>query len=252
MEFFDTHIHLQDKAFFQDREDVINRAFNNGINYLINVGDSLKSSEDAILLAKKYGNFYAAAGIHPHNAESFQNNMAEKLLHLAKDKKVVAIGEIGLDFYKDFSPEEKQKEVFEKQLIIAQELSLPVIIHTREAYIETFAILKKYQVKGVFHAFSSTREDAKKVLDMGFYIGIGGILTFKNSLLKDVLKFIPVDRIVLETDAPYLAPVPMRGKRNEPAFLIYTAKFLSEIKDITLEEVARITTKNARVLFLNQ
>ena len=252
MEFFDTHIHLQDKAFSQDRNKVISRAFNNGIKYLINVGDSLKSSEDAILLAQKYENFYAASGIHPHNAKDFREDTTESLINLTKNTKVVAIGEIGLDFYKNFSPKEKQKEVFEKQLMIAQELNLPVIIHTREAYMETFEILKKYQVEGVFHAFSSTREDAERALDMGFYIGIGGILTFKNTLLKDVIKFIPINRIVLETDAPYLAPVPMRGKRNEPVFLIYTAKFLSETKNTPLEDIAYKTTQNAKKLFLNE
>ena len=252
MEFFDTHTHLQDEAFNQDRERVIKRAAELGVKYLINVGDSLASSTQAVVLAETYTNFYASVGIHPHNAKDLQEETSESLRYLAKHKKVVAIGEIGLDFYKNFSPAEKQREAFEEQLIIAQKLGLPVIIHTREAYSETFKILRKYQVKGVFHAFSSEKEDAEQVLDMGFYIGIGGILTFKNSSLRDVIRFIPIEKIVLETDAPYLAPSPMRGKRNEPAFLIYTAKFLSEIKNCSLEEVASTTTRNARTLFLNR
>lgn len=250
MEFFDTHTHLQDKAFNQDRDRVIKRAADAGVKYLINVGDSLASSARAVVLAKTNKNLYASVGIHPHNAKYLHKETSESLQSLAKNKEVVAIGEIGLDFYRNFSPQEKQRKAFEKQLIIARELGLPVIIHTREAYSETFKILRKYQIKGVFHAFSSEKEDAKQALDMGFYIGIGGILTFKNSSLKDVVRFIPIEKIILETDAPYLAPSPMRGKRNEPAFLIYTAKFLSEIKNCSLEEVASITTRNARTLFL--
>jgi len=252
MEFFDTHTHLQDRVFDRDRKAVIDRAFNNGVQYFINVGDSLISSENAILLAKENKNCYAAIGIHPHNAADFQKDTIEKLLKLSKDKYVIAVGEIGLDFYKNISPGEKQIEVFEKQLLLTERLKLPVIIHTREAYLEVFNILKGHNLKGVFHAFSSNKEDAAKILDMGFYLGIGGILTFKNASLKDFIKFIPLNKIILETDAPYLAPYPMRGKRNEPAFIVYTAKYLSEIKNIDVEEIAHITTTNAIELFLNK
>ena len=245
----DTHAHIL-KEYYTDIDGVLDRAKNNGINKIIISGCDESSIKESIELINKYNNLYATIGYHPDEALSVDDYDIENLKQLInKNSKIVGIGEIGLDYYYGKENKEKQIELFEKQLFLAEALNLPVVIHTRDAFLDTYNILKKYNVKGIIHCFSGSIEVAKKYIDLGFFLGIGGVITFKNSKLSEVIKYIDLNNIVLETDSPYLAPVPFRGKQNESACIKNIAEFICDIKDIGLKELDNITTNNTLKLF---
>jgi TatD DNase family protein len=249
----DTHVHLDFEAFDPDREEVILRARENGIVGLLNVGIDLRSSGAGIRLAESHEGVWAAVGVHPHDVAEITTAHVEALGEAAKHPKVVAIGEVGLDFYRDLSPREKQREAFAWFLELARERQLPVIIHTRAAHKETLEMVRRESEKGllrgVFHCFSGDREVAEEVLGLGFHISFCGNLTYKNSRLAEVLRFVPLERLLLETDSPFLPPEPHRGKRNEPVYLHLTARKIAEVKAVPLSEVLARTTQNAIELF---
>lgn len=251
--FVDSHVHLNMKDFNSDRDEVIKRAKKEGVKYFLNIGFNLTSSIESSKLAERYSFIFASLGFHPHDAKEFEEGHLKTFEALLKrNKKIVAIGEIGLDYFRDLSPREKQKEVFIRQIEFATEKKLPIVIHERDAFPDVISIVRRYKgrVRGVFHCFNHGPERMKEVIRLGFYIGIGGPLTYpKNKKLREAVKFAPDDGILLETDSPYLPPQGKRGKRNEPSFMIRTAKKLSEIKGIPLEKVMDVTTKNFENLF---
>ena len=247
---FDTHTHINTKKYENILENTITNAKNNGVNKILAVGMDLETSKIAIDIANNYENVFATVGIHP--AYVNESNHLD-LDYLYNNDKVVAVGEIGLDFYWTKDNKELQLKVFEEQILKAITLNLPVIIHTRNSFKETYEIVKKYQgrLTGVFHCFSSNLEDAIKTVELGFYIGIDGPITFKNNnteLIK-IVKNIDLKNILIETDSPYLTPKPFRGKMNEPANVRYVAEKIAEIKNVDLSEVIKQTTKNAKKLF---
>lgn len=247
----DTHAHLQWNDYKDDFEKVLENAKKAGVGLILNVGTTIKTSQEAVQIAERYDHIFATVGIHPHDAKEANADSISTLKEFAKHPKVMAIGEMGLDFFYDHSPKEKQIEVFEKQLEIAKELNLPVSVHCRDAFSASFASLKKLNIKrGVFHCFTGTEEEAKEAVALNFYISISGIVTFKKSIaLQDVVKMIPLEHLLIETDCPFLAPEPYRGKRNEPAYVVETAKRIASLKNLPLETVAEITTRNAKNLF---
>lgn len=254
MNFTDTHCHLNDEKFSADLIDVIERAKIAGVNRIINFGDTLKSSAAVVEIAEKFSGMFAGVGVHPEEISDFDKNSAEKILELAKNKKVVAIGEIGLDYYWEKDSEKRllQQKIFVEQLEIAKNLNLPVCIHEREAHGDALKILKTdaKNLRGVMHCYSGSLEMAKELWKMGWLIGVDGPLTFKNSAkLPEIVKAAPREVLLIETDSPYLAPVPNRGKRNEPAFVVDVAKKIAEIRNETLETVAQYTTQNAEKLY---
>ncbi|MEE9591069.1 MAG: TatD family hydrolase [Thermodesulfobacteriota bacterium] len=253
--FIDTHAHLDDPRFNKDREDVIKRAIEAGIEHIITVGcwEPEKGLDTAVRIAESYDNIYTAIGAHPHDARVASNDTFQQIEALTEHKKVIAIGETGLDFHYDKSPRNIQMDVFRRHIQIARRSNLPLIIHTREAEGDTLDILKEEggeEIGGVFHCFSGDHEMARECIKMGFFLSFTGIVTFTNATnIHEIIKKVPVERILLETDCPYLSPEPHRGKRNEPAFLVETAKKIAEIKALSLEDIARITTLNAKELF---
>lgn len=247
---FDSHAHYDDERFNEDREDVIASLKSSGVIGVINCGVDIKSSYNALAFADKYDFFYAACGFHPEEANDIKDEDFDTLKTLLKNEKCVAVGEIGLDYYYDFVPREVQREVFERQLSLACELNLPVIIHDREAHGDTMELLRKYKPNGVLHCFSGSKEIAKEAVDLGLYIGFGGALTFKNAVKPiEACDAVPMDRILLETDCPYMAPVPMRGKRNVSSFIPFVAEKMAEIKGNTPQEILNITANNTCKLF---
>ncbi len=248
---FDTHAHYDDKQFDEDRYTLIEEMHSNGICNIINVGSDMASSKFSIDLADKYDFIYAAVGVHPTEVGGMTDKDIEILSNYAKLPKVVAIGEIGLDYHYDYTTKEEQKHWFEKQLELAYSLDLPVIIHSREATQETYDIIKNSKVrKGVVHAFSGSAEFAKLYTEMGFYIGVGGVVTYKNAKkLVESVRNTDLSRILLETDAPYLSPTPVRGTRNNSQNIKYVADKIGEIKQINPEIVVEKTRENANVLF---
>lgn len=249
--FFDTHAHFDDEKYDGIRDNLMEEMHRNGVDYILNVGADMESSLKSIELADKYDFMYAAVGVHPHEVEHMTDKDIETLREYSKHEKVVAIGEIGLDYYYDLSARDKQRYWFERQLELAAELNLPVSIHSREAAQETFDIIKNSAVrKGSIHAYSGSVEMAKDYINMGFHIGVGGVVTFKNARkLIDVVEFLPIERILLETDSPYLSPVPVRGTVNNSQNLKYIAEKISEIKQISYQEVCKITAETAKVVF---
>jgi TatD DNase family protein len=247
----DTHCHLEMDQFNSDRVDVIERAKNAGIEAMITIGSDLKGNKGALELSEGYDSVYATVGIHPHDAKDFTDDIYRKLKEWATTEKVVAIGEIGLDYHYDNSPREVQREVFKRQLLLAKETNLPVVIHSREAKKDTLEIVRESGIrKGVFHCFSGDIDMAEKVVVMGFHISIAGPVTFKHAKkLVEVAKSVPDDYLLIETDAPYLAPEPFRGKRNEPSYLVNTARTIAELREISMGDLSRITTLNAKRLF---
>jgi len=249
----DSHAHLEMPEFDQDRNEVIQRAKKQGIGYIITIGIQIPEAEKAIALTETYDWIYAAIGIHPHYAQEIGENTYEKLESLASHPKVIAFGEIGLDFFRNLSPREVQLRRFRELIHIGKKLKLPLIIHDRNAHRETLTILEEengFKGGGVIHCFSGDYEMAKKCLDKGFYISIPGTVTFKNATtLHEVVKKLPLDRIIVETDAPFLAPLPFRGKRNEPSYVKYTAEKVGQLMNKSLEEVARQTSENVERLF---
>ncbi|MCX5846876.1 MAG: TatD family hydrolase [Deltaproteobacteria bacterium] len=248
----DSHAHLEMNDFDRDRDEVIRRAENAGVDLIITVGTTLDDCRKAVSIANKYKNVYAAIGIHPHEVKDIDETTYETLKKLAKMDKVVAFGEIGLDFFRNLSPRDVQIRRFGEQLELASEIGLPIIIHDRDAHQETLEMLGGWKGKhrGVVHCFSGNYKMAEKCLEMGFFISIPGAITFgKSEKLRDVVRNIPVTDILVETDAPYLTPHPNRGKRNEPAYVIHTARKVAEIKGLSLEELASVTYQNTRNVF---
>lgn len=249
----DSHAHLDDNRFKRDRKEIINSLEDHGVELVINNGADLQSSIEAVKLAEEYDNIYATVGVHPHAAKEMDDSTIEMLRAFAKRDKVVAIGEIGLDFYYDNSPRDIQRKWFKRQLELAKELDLPVTIHSRDASQEVFDIIKEAQdgsLRGVMHCYSDSLELAREYVKLGFYISLAGPVTFKNARVpKEVAKDIPLDRLLVETDSPYLTPEPNRGKRNEPAYVRYTAGQIAELRGISYEELARATNENTKRLF---
>lgn len=247
---FDSHAHYDDEKFETDRQEVLDGLFSDKICGIINCGCNLESSLMSVELSKKYNGIYAAVGVHPHEAENVNDDEFKKTIELLNESKVVAIGEIGLDFHYDFSPRDIQIEMFERQVKLSKELDIPIIVHDREAHEETYKILRKYKPKGVVHCFSGSVELAKETVKLGMYIGLGGAVTFKNAVKPvEVAKATPMERILLETDAPYMSPVPMRGKRCQSDMIEYTALKIAEIKEIDYESVINTARKNTEELF---
>ncbi|MFC1666853.1 TatD family hydrolase [Candidatus Omnitrophota bacterium] len=249
----DTHCHLDFKAFESDRDDVVMRSISEGIGFIVNVGSSLEGTRRSIEIAERYDLVYAAAGIHPHDADRVKQDDLELFKGCFSGNKVVAIGEIGLDYYKNIASRDNQKRLFVKLLEEAKTRKLPLIIHNRDAHADIMDILKDIMplpVKGVMHCFSGDKVFLKKCLDMGIFISFTCNITFKNaSRLREVARLVPADRLLLETDAPFLAPQIFRGKRNEPCYVKYLAEELARMKDLSFEEIADITTRNAKELF---
>ena len=247
----DAHAHLEMKEFDADREAVLGRAAAAGVDYIITVGTDIKLSQKALSLASSYQNVFATVGIHPHEADTATQENLDIIAKMALHQKVVAYGEIGLDFFRDLAPREMQKDAFARQLNIAAELNLPVVIHDRNAHDLVLKMVEESGVRrGVFHCFSGDYQMAEKCIALGFYISIPGTVTFdKTNKTSDVVKNIPLEWLLLETDCPYLSPVPYRGKRNEPSFIVHTAKKVAQIKNLPWEEVAHATAQNTKTLF---
>ena len=247
---FDSHAHYDDKAFEDDLTDTVRQMKANGVVGIINGGINYESSAKIVELSKRFDIFYSAVGVHPEDLYSDEKFSPDKLLNLVSNPKTVAIGEIGLDYHWDTHPADFQKVWFEDQLDFARQVDLPVIIHDREAHGDTLEILKKHKPKGVLHCFSGSNETAKEILKLGMYIGVGGVVTFKNARKTvEVIKELPLDRLLLETDAPYLSPEPFRGKRCKSDLIYFTARRIAEIKEIPVEEVLIASMENIKTLF---
>ena len=250
---FDSHAHYDDEAFNEDREAILNSLPKNGISPIVNVSAQLSGVTATVELTEKYPFIYGSVGVHPDHVGELSEEKIQWMKELAGREKIVAVGEIGLDHYWDTESDEVQRKWFIRQLELAKEVNLPVIIHSREASQETFDIMKEHHAGstgGVIHCFSYGVDQAREYLDMGYFLGIGGVLTFKNAKkLKEVAEYAPMDRLVLETDCPYLTPVPYRGKRNSSLYLSYVAEALAELKGMEKDEVIRVTAENARRLY---
>lgn len=246
---FDTHAHYDDDRFDGDRDRLFNEYFPcSGVCGVITCGTDEQSCQKAVDLAEKYPNVYAAVGIYPENTENGVN--LEKLRSLSNHEKVKAIGEIGLEYHYEGVPHDIQKREFERQILLANELCLPVIVHNREAHNDTLEILKRTKPRGVIHCFSGSVEVAKEILKLDMYIGLGGAVTFKNARVPvEAARYVPLDRLVLETDAPYMSPVPHRGERCDSVMIKYVAERIAKIKQVSVEKILEITEKNARKLF---
>ena len=247
---FDSHAHYDSEAFDADRKELLNALPERGVCGIINCASDMASSLTSLELADEFDFVYAACGVHPHEAEGCKDGYISVLKKLCAEEKCVAVGEIGLDYHYDFSPRDIQKAVFEQQLVLAKELDLPVIIHDREAHEDTFNLLKKYRPKGVVHCFSGSAETAKEVVKLGMYIGLGGAVTFKNARKpREVAEIVPADKLLIETDCPYMTPVPFRGQRCDSSFIPYTAEVLAQARGVTVDEILELTRKNANTLF---
>ncbi len=253
MKIFETHAHYDDTAFSEDRDFLLQQMHREGIEYIVNIGCSMETSRGITKLVRQYDFLYGTVGVHPEDAGSLTEPDMEELEELSRQEKILAIGEIGLDYHYDEPPRDIQKQWFVRQLDLAKRRQLPVVIHSRDAAKDTLDIMKAEhagKTNGVIHCFSYGIEMAREYLNMGYYIGIGGVVTFKNGRkLKKVAEYVPLDSIVLETDAPYLAPVPFRGKRNCSLYLKYVAEELAQLKGISAEEVCAVTFENAKRLY---
>ncbi|MEW6016238.1 MAG: TatD family hydrolase [Candidatus Zixiibacteriota bacterium] len=248
----DSHCHLDFKEFRGRLDSIIEAAHQAGVHTMINIGADLETSRNSVSLAMKYESVYATVGVHPHDARTYNDDVASELTALLGKSKVVAIGEIGLDYYRDLSPRPVQKKVFRQQLELAVKHQMPVVIHTREAFPETFEIVKEYSPRlpgGIFHCFPGTVEEAMQVIGIGFHISVGGVITFPNSRMAAVAAGVPLDRILLETDSPYLAPVPYRGKTNQPAYVRVVAEKLAALRNLSVEEIEKVTDRNCRKVY---
>lgn len=258
----DTHCHLDFDAFDDDRDEVISRARQAGIRRILNPGIDTQSSREALSLSERYDEVYTACGVHPNDALTWDDRTLGILRQLAGQPKVVAIGEIGLDYYRDRAPRELQREIFHKQLLLAEELSLPVVIHSRAAMHDILEMLAVWHQRlvidgsalverpGVLHSFSGDRVDAEKVIELGFYIGVTGPVTYPNAVeLRQTLSTVPISSLLVETDAPFLTPQPHRGERNEPAHVSHTAQKIAELHSLATEVVAEQTSANSKLLF---
>jgi len=251
MKWMDSHAHLDDRAFDVDRASVIARCAEEDMG-ILSIGTSLASSRAAVRLAKRYRTMWATVGVHPHSAKSVDAATIMELREMAQENLVVGIGEIGLDYYRDLSPRDRQRAVFSQQLNLAAELKLPVCLHNRESTEDLLAILKEKAPshRGVIHSFLGDRSLADQFLSLGFHLGVGGPLTYpKNGALREAVKHVPLNRILLETDCPYLTPVPYRGRRNEPMYVTYVAEEIAKLKGLHIEDVASQSTENAIRVF---
>ncbi len=250
---FDSHAHLDDNKFSADREEIIEKIKASGVEYVVNIGDDISSSRKSVILAKRYPFIYATVGVHPHNVENMTESDIEELKLLASEEKVVAIGEIGLDYYYDNSPRDLQKKWFKRQIELALELSLPIAIHNRDSNEDCMKILRQYDIKkigGIMHCYSGSSEMAKELVKMGLCVSFAGPVTFKNNRRGvETVKEIPIEHILIETDCPYLAPEPKRGTRNDSSNVRYVAEKIAEIKGMTFEEVEKITCDNAKRVY---
>lgn len=247
---FDTHAHYDDECFDEDRFELLDEMLASNVSGIINCGCTVESSKTSITFAEKYPQIYAAVGIHPQNAAEESTDALQKIEELARHKKVVAIGEIGLDYHYDYTPKDMQIEYFEKQILLAKKLDLPVIVHDREAHQDCVEMLLKHKPGGVMHCFSGSVETAKQLTDIGFYIGLGGSVTFKNAKKPaEVAASIDLSRLLLETDCPYMTPVPFRGRRNNSSLIIHTAEKIAELRGITAQEVIDTARENTYRLF---
>lgn len=249
---FDSHAHIDDKRFDEDRDEVIARAVEAGLVGIINAGACMESSARSVALAQQHDIIYAAVGIHPHDAQEAKDTDYGQLAEWHSLSKVVAIGEIGLDYYYDLSPREVQQQVFIRQIDVARQLNKPIIIHDRDAHGDVLSIIKKEAkgLTGVFHCFSGSFEMAKEVIKLGFYVSFAGPVTYaKDGKLKEVAAKIPLDRLLVETDCPYLTPQPFRGRRNEPAHVKFTAEEVARVRGIEFEVLAQAATANTKQLF---
>ncbi len=253
----DSHTHLDDTRYNVDRDAMIARAREAGVDTLVTIGCDLATSQAAVELTERYPFVYATVGVHPHEVKRIGDGWYVELQQLARHPRVVAYGEIGLDYHYNYSPPQQQRARFREQIAVARDLHLPLVIHTREAQEDTITILKEEKasdVGGVFHCFTGDAWLAKDALDLGFSLSFSGVITFQNAtMLRDILRWVPMDRLLVETDCPYLTPVPHRGKRNEPAYVKLVAQTIADVKSteqsLTLEDVGRITSENARRLF---
>lgn len=248
----DTHAHLDFPDYNSDREEVLARAKQVGITRIVNIGCDLKSSQASVDLADSHCDIFAAVGVHPHDASGYDEAIEQKLRELANNYKVVAIGEVGLDFYRDHSPRDRQRDAFIRQIALAKELGLPLVVHIRNAYAEALDILtaeKAYELNVVLHCFSGTRQEAVRAIDYGYYLSMGGVLTFTNSRLPEVVKEIPLESLLLETDSPYLTPHPHRGTRNQPALIELVYRKLAEALNRDFAEVELQIDQNAERFF---
>lgn len=246
---FDCHAHYDDRAFDADRDTLMHELFANGVSGIVNSGCDLESSRASLELAHRFDGVYASVGVHPCGAGSLREGWTDELEALMRDEKAVAIGEIGLDYYhEDYAPREKQMEVFDTQLSLAQKIGARVVIHDREAHADCISMTLAHKgLIGMFHCFSGSLETAKLLLDAGWYISVGGVLTYKNArVLPEVVAYVPFDRLLTETDCPYLTPVPNRGKRNRSDYITYVLQKIAEIKGVSFDEAERITEQNAR------
>lgn len=246
MKLIDSHAHLDNEQFDEDRAEVLER-IKDKLEFAVNIGYDIHSSKRSVDYANKYNFIYAVIGVHPIDIEGYSDEVEKELEELAKNEKVLAIGEIGLDYHWMTQPKEVQQKFFRKQMELARRVGKPVVIHSRDAMEDTLMILKEFpDVGGIFHCYPGSVESAKEVIDR-YYLGIGGVLTFKNAKkLVEVVKDIPMDRLILETDCPYMAPTPNRGKRNEPIYVQYVAEKIAEIKGISFDEVAKATNENTK------
>jgi TatD DNase family protein len=246
---FDAHAHYDDKWFDDDRQSLLSALPENGVAYVVNAAVDISTAETAIGYAETYPHMYACAGIHPENLDGLADDYLDRLTELLQHPKVVALGEIGLDYHWDI-PRDEQHQVFEEQLKLARELDVPVVIHDREAHGDVMGYIRKYQPKGLMHCFSGSVEMLKEVLKLGMSISLGGTVTFKNARVPvEVAAAVPLDRLLLETDAPYLSPVPNRGKRNDSRNIAFTAQRIAEIRGMDAQELIDITTENAKRLY---
>ena len=247
---FDTHAHYDDDRFSEDADILFSEFQAKGVAYIVNCATDINSCKKSKLFAEKYDYIYFSSGVHPHESENVNKTYLDDLKSFASHKKCVAIGEIGLDYHYDFSDRATQLKVFEEQLILAKELNLPVIIHDRDAHADTLNLLKKYKPEGILHCFSGSVESAKEILNLGMYIGLGGAVTFKNAKKPvEVAKYVPDDRLLLETDCPYMTPVPFRGQRNDSTYISYTAEFIASIRNTDTQVLLDLTAKNAKKVF---
>lgn len=250
----DSHCHLDFDDFEEDTVEIIERARENGVCMILNAGNNLNELDNQLKLSEKYPFIYSAVGVHPHNAEEYPDLKAEVLIEKAKHKKIIGIGETGLDYYYDYAPRDLQIKLLREHIKAAQETGLPIIIHNRESDDDMMSELEKaYKEKpfgGVIHCFSSSQKLADFALSIGFYLSASGMITFnKCSELRDIFEKVPLNRLLVETDSPFLAPIPKRGKRNEPAYVIYTAEKLAQLRDMSFEQIAQITSDNFCALF---
>ncbi len=248
----DSHCHLDSKIYHGQIDDLLAEAGAAGVHTVVNIGVDIPSSETSVELAEKHEMLYATVGVHPHDASTLDDQALDRLRGLSKKRKVVAIGEIGLDYYRDMSPRPVQREAFRRQLELAVELQKPVVIHTREAFDDTMAIVQEFAHRlpsGVFHCFPGDTAQAERVFELGFVISVGGVITYNKAGMAKVASDVPLDRILLETDAPYLTPVPYRGSTNRPAYVTLVAKKLAELRGISVAEIERITDRNSRKLY---